>query len=135
MKNQDLEPKLWQVADKLRNNMDAAEYKHVVLGLIFLKYISDSFENLYNILKKDPIRERWKERDGLGDDESKKRDILGRVYEYFIGQFASAEGKMNRLTSELAKQFEEEKKLDEEIKKNLDKIRFKVRWIRRNYWN
>src|SRR5204862_323814 len=39
-----LEAKLWQAADALRNNMDAAEYKHVVLGLIFLKYISDAFE-------------------------------------------------------------------------------------------
>src|SRR3954470_2981461 len=38
------EAKLWLSADKLRNNMDAAEYKHVVLGLIFLKYISDTFE-------------------------------------------------------------------------------------------
>ena len=38
------EAKLWQTADALRNNMDAAEYKHVVLGLIFLKYISDAFE-------------------------------------------------------------------------------------------
>ncbi len=38
------EAKLWLAVDKLRNNMDAAEYKHVVLGLIFLKYISDSFE-------------------------------------------------------------------------------------------
>ena len=38
------EAKLWLTADKLRNNMDAGEYKHVVLGLIFLKYISDSFE-------------------------------------------------------------------------------------------
>ena len=38
------EAKLWLAADKLRNNMDAAEYKHVVLGLIFLKYISDTFE-------------------------------------------------------------------------------------------
>jgi len=36
---------LWQAADKLRNNMDAAEYKHVVLGVIFLKYISDAFED------------------------------------------------------------------------------------------
>lgn len=35
--------KLWKTADQLRSNMDAAEYKHVVLGLIFLKYISDSF--------------------------------------------------------------------------------------------
>ncbi len=42
-----LETKLWQAADKLRNNMDAAEYKHVVLGLIFLKYISDAFEELH----------------------------------------------------------------------------------------
>ena len=38
------EAKLWEMADALRNNMDAAEYKHVVLGLIFLKYISDAFE-------------------------------------------------------------------------------------------
>ena len=42
--NLGFEQKLWLAADKLRNNMDAAEYKHVVLGLIFLKYISDSFE-------------------------------------------------------------------------------------------
>jgi type I restriction-modification system DNA methylase subunit len=42
--NTGFETKLWLAADKLRSNMDAAEYKHVVLGLIFLKYISDSFE-------------------------------------------------------------------------------------------
>ena len=44
------EAALWQMADKLRNNMDAAEYKHVVLGLIFLKYISDAFEAHYKQL-------------------------------------------------------------------------------------
>jgi hypothetical protein len=44
--NLGFEAKLWLTADKLRNNMDAAEYKHVVLGLIFLKYISDSFEEM-----------------------------------------------------------------------------------------
>ena len=44
------EAKLWLAADKLRNNMDAAEYKHVVLGLIFLKYISDSFDELTALL-------------------------------------------------------------------------------------
>ncbi|MCK6590707.1 MAG: type I restriction-modification system subunit M N-terminal domain-containing protein, partial [Polyangiaceae bacterium] len=44
------EEKLWQMADKLRNNMDAAEYKHVVLGLIFLKYISDAFEEKHAAL-------------------------------------------------------------------------------------
>ncbi len=48
------EDKLWKAADKLRNNMDAAEYKHVVLGLIFLKYISDAFVELYEDLKHDP---------------------------------------------------------------------------------
>lgn len=45
-----LEKKLWKTADKLRKNMDAAEYKHVVLGLIFLKYISDAFEELHQKL-------------------------------------------------------------------------------------
>src|SRR5665213_3316904 len=45
------EAKLWQMADKLRNNMDAAEYKHVVLGLIFLKYISDAFEEKHAALE------------------------------------------------------------------------------------
>src|SRR2546423_509198 len=47
----DLEKTLWATADKLRNNMDAAEYKHVVLGLIFLKYISDAFAELHSKLK------------------------------------------------------------------------------------
>ena len=44
--------KLWASADKLRSNMDASEYKHVVLGLIFLKYISDAFGEVYEELKK-----------------------------------------------------------------------------------
>ncbi len=45
------EDKLWKAADKMRSNMDAAEYKHVVLGLLFLKYISDAFEEIYEELK------------------------------------------------------------------------------------
>jgi type I restriction enzyme M protein len=161
-----LEKKLWLAADKMRSNMDAAEYKHVVLGLIFLKYISDSFEEAYKEIEKDPDGDpedideykarnvfwvppesRWSylqksakqptigklvdnsmdaiERDnsslkgvlpkdyarealdktrlgelidligtiGLGDKESKGKDLLGRVYEYFLGQFSDAEGK------------------------------------------
>ena len=48
------EEKLWQAADKLRGSMDAAEYKNVALGLIFLKYVSDSFEEKYEELKQDP---------------------------------------------------------------------------------
>jgi hypothetical protein len=46
-KQESIEATLWQTANKLRKNMDAAEYKHVVLGLIFLKYISDVFEDLH----------------------------------------------------------------------------------------
>ena len=164
--NLGFEKKLWLAADKLRSNMDAAEYKHIVLGLIFLKYISDSFEEARKEIEKDPegdkedIEEykaknvfwvppeaRWNylqknakqptigkivdeamdaiERDnsilkdvlpknyaresldkqrlgelidligtiGLGDKESKSKDLLGRVYEYFLGQFSDAEGK------------------------------------------
>lgn len=48
--NDSLEQKLWKAADKLRKNIDAAEYKHIVLGLIFLKYISDAFEQLHGAL-------------------------------------------------------------------------------------
>lgn len=172
---------LWQAADKMRGHMDSGEYKHVVLGLIFLKYISDAFEErrsqlevetadpdneLYVIDPEDrvqvledrdeyvsenvfwvPIEARWPylqanakqpnigkliddamvaiEKDnlplkgvlpkdyarptldkqrlgelidligtiGLGDKESRSKDILGRVYEYFLSKFASAEGK------------------------------------------
>ena len=51
--NQPLEKTLWLTADKLRNNMDAAEYKHVVLGLIFLKYISDAFEERRKLLEEE----------------------------------------------------------------------------------
>jgi type I restriction enzyme M protein len=164
--NLGFEQKLWQAADKLRGNMDAADYKHVVLGLIFLKYISDAFQEHYEKLKKEPHADpedrdeytgenifwvpkaaRWprleasakqptigklideamltiekenpslrgvlpkdyaresldKHRLGelidlvgticLGDKESRSKDILGRVYEYFLGQFAAAEGK------------------------------------------
>ena len=168
--NLGFEAKLWLTADKLRNNMDAAEYKHVVLGLVFLKYISDAFEEMRGKLlegKGDykganaedadeyraenvfwvPPAARWSylqnsakqatigkivddamtaiERDnprlkgvlpkeyarpsldkhrlgelidligsiGLGDKENRSKDILGRVYEYFLTQFASAEGK------------------------------------------
>jgi type I restriction-modification system DNA methylase subunit len=46
----DFQSQLWAAADKLRGHMDASEYKHVVLGLVFLKYISDSFEELHTRL-------------------------------------------------------------------------------------
>ncbi len=166
--NLGFESELWRAADALRSNMDAAKYKHVVLGLIFLKYISDAFEEQHAKLEGErkqgadpedadeyravnifwvPKEARWStvkanakqptvgkvvdeamlaiERDnttlkgvlpkdyahprldkqrlgqlidmigniGLGDKENRTKDILGRVYEYFLSQFASAEGK------------------------------------------
>ena len=162
------EAQLWQMADALRGSMDAAEYKHVVLGLIFLKYISDAFEERHATLLAEksqgadpedpdeyraqnvfwvPPEARWAhlkaqarqptigqlvdyamagvERDNaalksvlpkdyarpvvdktrlgslidlisnirIGDKESRAKDVIGRVYEYFLSQFASAEGK------------------------------------------
>ncbi len=169
-----IEKQLWKAADKLRKNIDAAEYKHIVLGLIFLKYISDAFEELFNKLKQgegDPSSEwagadpedkdeykaenvffvpenaRWSylqskaklpeigkvadnamdtiEKDNpslrdvlpkvfargnldptslgslidlvgniaLGDAKARSADVLGHVFEYFLGEFALAEGK------------------------------------------
>jgi len=165
-----LDKQLWKAADKLRKNIDAAEYKHVVLGLIFLKYISDAFEELYARLKagegemsgadpedKDEYKaesvffvsaeSRWshlvakaKQPDigtyvdaamdkiekenpslkgvlpkvyarqnldptalgelidligniALGDAKARSADVLGHVFEYFLGEFALAEGK------------------------------------------
>ena len=166
--NLGFEAKLWAAADALRNNMDAAEYKHVVLGLIFLKYISDAFEAKHAELEAQkaqgadpedrdeyraasifwvPKEARWQhlkasapqptigtlvddamaaiERDNpslkgvlpkdyarpgldkqrlgqiinlvsdiaLGSAADRAKDTLGRVYEYFLARFASAEGK------------------------------------------
>ncbi|MBI4528879.1 MAG: SAM-dependent DNA methyltransferase, partial [Deltaproteobacteria bacterium] len=162
------EAELWRMADALRGSMDAAEYKHVVLGLIFLKYISDAFEEHHTKLEAEkahgadpedpdeyravnvfwvPPEARWShlkaqakqptigqlvddamagvERDNpslkgvlpkdyarpgldkqrlgqlidmisnirVGDAESRSKDMLGRIYEYFLSQFATAEGK------------------------------------------
>lgn len=160
------EQKLFKSADKLRKNIDAAEYKHVVLGLIFLKYISESFGELYDKLKDDeysdpedrdeylaantffvPKEARWShihanaklptigqtideameaiekenkelknvlpqvygkanlDKTSLGElidlisntelqaENTKSKDLFGRVYEYFLGEFANAEGK------------------------------------------
>ena len=125
--------KLWQAADKMRNNMDAAEYKHVVLGLIFLKYISDAFIELYNSLieegedpeEKDfkdffiaknifyvPEKARWHY---LQDNA--KQPAIGRLVDEVF------EEKMKRLTAELSRQMEEKKELNEEIKKTAKKYK------------
>jgi type I restriction enzyme M protein len=68
--NLGFEKKLWLAADKLRSNMDAAEYKHIVLGLIFLKYISDSFEEARKEIEKDP------EGDKEDIDEYKAKNVF-----------------------------------------------------------
>ena len=81
---------LYQAADKLRNNMDAAEYKHVVLGLIFLKYISDSFEEKYNFLLKefaDPNSESYINEETARYDYAEDRD------EYFQKTYFSSRRK------------------------------------------
>jgi len=164
--NNNFEATLFKTADKLRKNIDAAEYKNVVLGLIFLKYISDSFQELYEKLEQDeysdsedrdeylaeniffvPKEARWAnlqakakspeigvaiddamsviekenselknvlpkvfakpnlDKASLGEligvisdielkaEHDSSKDLLGRVYEYFLGEFASAEGK------------------------------------------
>src|SRR2546425_8287180 len=70
--NLGFEAKLWQAADALRNNMDAAEYKHVVLGLIFLKYISDAFEVKYAQL----VAEKSKGADPEDPDEYRAVSIF-----------------------------------------------------------
>lgn len=70
--NLGFEEKMWKAADKLRNNMDAAEYKHVVLGLIFLKYISDAFEEVHNQLVNDP--EKLSDPEEI--DEYKMRNVF-----------------------------------------------------------
>jgi type I restriction enzyme M protein len=160
------EAQLFKAADKLRKNIDAAEYKNVALGLIFLKYISESFQELYDKLVADeqsdpedrdeykaeniffvPEQARWKnlqakaklptigqelddameaiekenpelrhvlpkvfgkpnlDKTSLGElidlisntelkiENEKSKDLFGRVYEYFLGEFANAEGK------------------------------------------
>ena len=68
----DLEKRLWSSADKLRSNMDAAEYKHVVLGLIFLKYVSDSFEDIHKELEND--------REHLSDPEDRDEYLSRNVF-------------------------------------------------------
>lgn len=68
--NLGFEEKIWQAADKLRGNLDAGEYKHVVLGLIFLKYISDSFEEKYQELVEE----------GAGFEEEKDEYLADNIF-------------------------------------------------------
>lgn len=77
--NLGFEQKLWQMADKLRGHMDAGEYKHVVLGLIFLKYISDAFQERYEALKKEPHADP-EDRDDLIGTIGGRRESLQRYF-------------------------------------------------------
>src|SRR3982750_2300915 len=70
--NLGFEAKLWLAADKLRSNMDAAEYKHIVLGLVFLKYISDAFEEQHAKLE----AERDQGADPEDPDEYRAQNIF-----------------------------------------------------------
>ena len=74
VKDEPLEKQLWKAADKLRKNIDAAEYKHVVLGLIFLKYISDSFEE--HFAKLQASLGEYAGADPEGKDEYKAENVF-----------------------------------------------------------
>ncbi len=77
------EATLYQAADKLRNNMDAAEYKHVVLGLIFLKYISDTFEEKHNSLLQEfanPQSDDYIKEESIRYEVVEDRDEYSRKY-------------------------------------------------------
>lgn len=81
------EQNLWDTADKLRGTVESSEYKHVVLSLIFLKFVSDKFLAQRQKLSNEGMGEYL---DTVGDEEE---DVVGRVYEYFLGNFAATEGK------------------------------------------
>src|SRR6266404_6250539 len=90
------EAKLWQAADALRNNMDAAEYKHVVLGLIFLKYISDAFEAKHAELDAPARRRR---RPGRPGRVSRREHLLGAAGSPLVisqGRSTPADDRPNR---------------------------------------
>jgi len=84
-KKDTLEKQLWKSADKLRKNIDAVEYKHFVLGLIFLKYISDAFEELFETLKAG--EGEFAGADPEDKDEYKAENV------FFVPSDALAEGK------------------------------------------
>ena len=96
----DLEKKL-RSADKLRSNLDAAVYKHAVLGLVFLKYVSDAFEIRHQEVEailRDENADYYLDPTGYDSDEAYAEEIRAELevrdyYEYFLGQFALAEGK------------------------------------------
>lgn len=73
--------KLWQAADKMRGHMDPAEYKHVVLGLIFLKYISDAFEERRSWLSKETAKLEEQFAEGARLERAIRKNLKGLGYE------------------------------------------------------
>ncbi len=93
MADKDFQSILWQTADKLRNAMDAAEYKHVVLGLLFLKYLSDAFEHQRAKLQKqftDPNHEYYLDSSDEDEiiEELEDRDYYAKDNVYWVPQNA-----------------------------------------------
>ena len=90
--NLGFEDKLWMAADKLRGTMDSAEYKHVVLGLIFLKYISDSFLEKYEAMQAEEFADPEDQDEYLVDNvfwvptEARWRFLQGKAKDPKIGQ-------------------------------------------------
>ena len=131
--NLGFEAKLWLAADKLRNNMDAAEYKHVVLGLIFLKYISDSFEEMHlAALAKDEGADPEDADEYRAENvfwvpkEARWSHLQGKAKQPTIGKLVDEpfEEKMERLFTELNGQFAESRKLEKAIRQNLAGLGF-----------
>ena len=125
--NLGFEAKLWLAADKLRNNMDAAEYKHVVLGLIFLKYISETFDEHHAKLVEGSVAKSG-DYDGA-NPEDKDEYLAANVFwvpkEAIEDDGEPFEEKMPRLVAELQAQFAESEKLSHTIRDNLTKLGFR----------
>jgi type I restriction-modification system DNA methylase subunit len=89
----DLDKQLWTAADRLRSNLDAAVYKHVVLGLIFLKYVSDAFEERRVELEqqfRDPIHDYYLGDDSLIVEELEARDYYTEKNVFWVPALASS---------------------------------------------
>ena len=113
------EDAIWRAADKLRGNLNASEYEGVVLGLIFLKYISDKFEAKFQELSHDEYA------------DVKAQDFILTPGRYVGIAEQEDDGepfdeKMKRLTSELSILFTESHRLEDEIKKQLNSIGYKI---------
>jgi type I restriction enzyme M protein len=126
-----IEKQLWKAADKLRKNIDAAEYKHIILGLIFLKYISDAFEELFSKLK--TAEGEYAGADPEDKDEYKAENVFF-VPEIARWSYLQSKAKLpddeddfnercTKLKAGFEAQLKEEKRLNDMITENLGRVK------------